>query len=514
MRKFSKKEALIISVFIAGLCSIIYELLISTTSSYFLGDSIKQFSITIGVYMAAMGVGAFFSKFVREELLARFIEVELVLGFIGGSSVPVMYMTYAFATYGQFYAIMLMFILSIGILTGLEIPLLSRIMKGYFSENSNLANVLSLDYLGALLATLIFPFLLLPILGVFVSSLVFGGINIGIGVLNIWYFSDELKATQKRLYGLVSLLIILYFSITVAFSSRVIDWWNEHLFVDQVIFYQSTPYQSLTMTSGNDDLKLFLNKVIQFNSSDEYRYHEALVHIPFGLTQEKRNILILGGGECLAAREVLKHSEVEQVVIVDIDPAIFELAEKNIRLAKLNEFAMQNPKVRPIPEDAFLFLKENEFLFDIIISDLPDPTNEALARLYSGAFYKLIQRRLAPNGIFVTQATDPFRTHKAFWCIEETISRSEMSYTYPYHIHVPSFGDWGFVMASKKALNPTSASIDVPTRFLEQDHLGGLFYFPKDIAKTPIAPNTLDRPKLLDYYLRDWKQWSRMNVKE
>ncbi len=514
MGKISKKRALIISVFIAGLCSIIYELLISTTSSYFLGDSIKQFSITIGVYMAAMGGGAFLSKFLKGNLLAKFIEVELLLGFIGGSSVPVMYMVYAFADYGQFYAIMLLFIILIGVLTGLEIPLLSRIMKDYFSENANLANVLSLDYLGALLATLIFPFLLLPILGIFVSSLVFGAVNIGIGVLNIRYFSDELEHSKKQLYSLISFLLIAYFFIAIAFSSKVTDWWNDHLFIDQVIFHQSTPYQTLTLTSGKGELKLFLNKVIQFNSEDEYRYHEALVHIPFGLAKEKRNILILGGGECLAAREVLKHPEVEQVVIVDIDPAIFDLARKNIRLKKLNAFAMENPKVHPILEDAFVFLKENEFLFDIIISDLPDPTNEALTRLYSSAFYKLIQKRLSPGGVFVTQATDPYRTNKAFWCIEETIHHSAMSYTYPYHAYVPSFGDWGFILASKIPLAPSNAKLDVPTKFLEQNHLDNLFYFPKDISKPNVESNTLDKPKLLAYYLEAWHQWSRLNVKE
>ena len=196
---------LIISTFIAGLCSIIYELLISTASSYFLGDSIKQFSITIGLYMASMGFGSYVSRLIQHNLLSKFIALEIFLVFLGGISVPLLYFAYSYLE--TFYPIMVLLILSIGVLIGLEIPLLIRIMEKYYSLKFNISNVLSVDYLGALVATLLFPFILLPLMGTFKSSLFFGVINMGIGFLNIWCFSHQLRPTQRRQFAFLAILV-------------------------------------------------------------------------------------------------------------------------------------------------------------------------------------------------------------------------------------------------------------------------------------------------------------------
>ena len=496
---------LIISTFIAGLCSIIYELLISTASSYFLGDSIRQFSITIGLYMAAMGIGSYISRLIKKNLLSKFIALEIVLGFIGGMSIPILYFAYAYTN--AYYSIMVFLILSIGILIGLEIPLLTRIMEKYYPLKFNISNILSVDYLGALVATLIFPFILLPLLGTFRSSLFFGIVNMGIGVLTLWCFSKQLKLKERRNYigGLILACTILcsFFCMAQYFLKH----WSNSLYEDQIIFSRQSKFQKIVMTRNKKDLRLFLDGNLQFSTIDEYRYHEPLVHIPLGLTSQKKNVLILGGGDGLVAREVLKYSEVSHIYLVDLDPEIVKLGRNDYNLKILNKGSLDDQRVEVINEDAFIFLDKNQRFYDVIIADLPDPNNVSLARLYSKEFFQLVKSRLSKTGIFVTQATSPFFAKKAFWCIKNTIKEAGFSKVYPYHVNVPSFGDWGFVMASNINYRLSEASIFVPTKYLESNNIQSLFIFEKDISEENTKFSTLDDPVVLRYYLKGWQYW-------
>lgn len=512
-RTINEKIILIISIFIAGLCSIIYELLISTTSSYFLGDSIKQFSITIGVYMAAMGLGSFLSRLFQKKLLLRFIEVELLLGLVGGCSVPILYFTFANTSYGSFSFVMILLISLIGMFTGLEIPLLTQIMKKYYPLNVNLSNVLSLDYLGALAATLLFPFFLLPWIGVFQSSIIFGLVNVGLGGLNLWYFRNHLSKAERRKYGLLTGTIILAFIALLVYSNQLLAHWHDSLYRDHIVYSQQSSYQHIVLTKGKDDVRLYLDRVIQFSSTDEYRYHESLVHPLLSLARHRSKVLILGGGEGLAAREVFKFEGVDELTVVDIDPAIFELGKENPHLRKLNEDVLYHDRIRLKPEDAFVFLQQNRDLYDVIIADLPDPTTEALTRLYSREFYKLIHQRLAKEGVFVTQASSPFHTTDAFWCIKSSVEAGGFNFIYPYHNYVPSFGDWGFILAANYPLPIQNIEIEKPTRYLDSTIVQRSFIFEKDLLpKDSIQFTTLDHPVLLDYYLDGWLRWSREKV--
>lgn len=306
-RTAGEKAILVVNIFIAGLCSIIYELLISTTSSYFLGDSIKQFSITIGIYLAAMGLGSYLSRLLGGQLILRFIEVEILLSLVGGSSVPILYFVFANSTYTHFYLIMILMITLIGLLTGLEVPLLSRILTKHYPLKINLSNVLSLDYIGGLIATLLFPFILLPWLGVYHSSLVFGLVNLSLGVINLRVFRSLLDGNKKRKYWLSVFLAIAYFAIMLVTAGQLLRAWSDTFYRDRIIFTKTTPYQNLVLTKGGDDLRLYINRVIQFSSTDEYRYHEPLVHLPMSQANYRKKVLILGGGEGLTAREVLKY---------------------------------------------------------------------------------------------------------------------------------------------------------------------------------------------------------------
>lgn len=503
------KVVLIISIFIAGLCSILYELLVSTISSYFLGDSVKQFSITIGVYMAAMGVGSFISRYFKKDLLLYFILVEIALGLVGGMSVPILYWVYADSSVLEFQAAMILLISLIGILTGLEVPFLTRLMRKYFPLNENLSNILSLDYLGALVATLLFPFIFLPWMGTFQTSLFFGALNIGLGFLNLWYFSDFLSLKRKKiLVAAASVLFVLLVSLLMI-SNHLIDHWQKGLFKDPIAYSKQTPYQQLVLTRGKEDVRLYINGVIQFSSLDEYRYHETLVHIPMGLTQHHERVLILGGGEGLALREVLKYPGVKQVDVVDIDPEMFVLATTNPDITALNQHSFADPRVKQHAVDAYVFLREQEQLYDVIIADLPDPTTDALTKLYSREFYELVYRRLGAYGSFVTQATSPFHSHKAYWCIGTTLESAGFKHQLPFHTYVPSFGDWGFHMASKIPLDQQQLRLQFSHTYLEEALLPRLFYFDKDIQPPadPLKISSLDKPTILDYYLEDWHRW-------
>ncbi len=514
VRKLQKEKLILVtSIFIVGLCSIIYELLISTTSSYFLGNSIKQFSIIIGIYMAAMGLGAYISRLIKKDMLYKFIQVEILLGVIGGISVPFLYFLFSEVGYAGFNWIVIMTIGVIGTLTGLEIPMLTAVMEKLYPSDKNLSDVLSLDYLGALAATLLFPFFLLPWVGVFLSSLIFGFVNVGVGAMNLWFFSDKMSASQrKKLWSMVG-VVSLVFIIGMSLSNQMLSKWHDGLYRDRVVYSKTTPYQTLVLTKGGEDLRLYIDRVIQFSSVDEYRYHESLVHIPMALSPYKKRVLILGGGEALAAREVLKYDGLDEVYVVDIDPEMFEIAKTNPHLSRVNGNSLLNPKLKTIAMDAMVFLTENVELFDVIIADLPDPTNDNLARLYSEEFYKLAKKRLSPNGVLVTQATSPFHTTSTFWCINSTLKAAGFAHTYPYHAYVPSFGEWGFVLASNHNLDYNNVSFQgIETRFLDEKTLPKLFSFEKDILMENIPHNTLDNPILLEFYLKDWERWSREKI--
>ena len=504
--KFSKLILAFIA-FVVGMCSIIYELLISTISSYLMGDSIRQFSIIIGIYLASMGIGSFFSRWISKKVVSSFIIIELLLGFVGAISVPLCYFYYSYSDAEGYQFFVLFLTAIIGSLTGFEIPLLTRIMEGDFSLKDNISNVLTFDYLGALLATLLFPFLLVPFVGLFKSSLIFGLINIGMGVFSIILLKDEL-IREKRFKKIIAFTAIIIGSIILGMlwkANSLMQFWNDSIFRYPIIHTENSPYQNITVTSHPEEFRLYLNGAIQFSSRDEYRYHEALVHIPLSQIDSVKNVLVLGGGEGLAAREILKYKELEKLTIVDIDPAISRLS-KNLPLFKeLNNNALVHPKVNVIHDDAFQFLSHTTERYDAIVLDLPDPTSEAIARLYSAVFFNMVLQRLEKDGIAVTQATSPELTKNAFWCINETMKESGFSYTYPYRVNVPSFGNWGFIMAKGNPFLKDYLRTDIDYKFLEDDILDHVFYFPKDIRVEDSEVNHLDAPILLEYYLDHWR---------
>jgi len=498
---------LIYAAFIAGLCSIIYELLIATTASYFLGYSVTYFSLTIGIYMASMGVGSFVSKYIDEGLLKKFVVAELLLGLGGAISIPALYFVYAYTD--AFIPFYVLFTVIIGFLIGLEIPFLTRLMQDYNQLKFNIANILSFDYLGALIATVSFPFILLPFFGVYQSSLIFGLVNMSIGFVTLWVFADEIGSKSARKLKVITVFLTTFIAGMIIFSGWALDHWDNRLYKDRVIYSKQSRYQKIVLTKHKYDIRLFLDGNLQFSSIDEHRYHESLIHVPLSVHNTPvRRVLLLGAGDGMAVRELLKYPSIEEIILVDLDENIIQLAKENEYVRQLNQNSLASDKVKIVISDAFTYLNDNEKLFDFIISDLPDPNNNALARLYSKQFYELIRRNLSEDGVFVTQATSPYFATDAFWSIAKTIGASGFENIYPYHTHVPSFGDWGFVMASAIEKDIQQPKIASDTKFLDKNNFASLFIFEKDIQSDNVAVNQIDQPVLLNYYLKGWKYYA------
>ncbi|HPQ21830.1 MAG TPA: polyamine aminopropyltransferase [Saprospiraceae bacterium] len=498
-----------LTTFIVGICSILYELLISTSSSYFLGNSVLQFSIIIGFYLASMGVGSYMSRWIQSNKYDAFILIEIILGLVGAFSVPLIYIYFAYADYTGFQFFVLLIISIIGILTGLEVPLLTHLLENENKENENLSDVLTYDYLGALIATLAFPFLLIPFMGLYKSSLLVGTINIVVAALVLLKFKDRLKTKfmTSHVVKIVFLIIFVLMSGMFLLAHQFLNRWNNVIFKHPVVYHTESKYQDIVVTQNRNEMRLYLNGAIQFSSRDEYRYHEALAHPAMQSLHSRKNILVLGGGEGLLVRELLKYNELVTIDLVDLDEKIVDMAKTFEPLVELNNHAFEDPRVTVHIDDAFKFLKSDSTYYDLIICDLPDPTTESLARLYSNAFYHLAGSRLRNNGIFVTQATSPDLTPKAFWCIDQTLKDSGFLYTYPYHINVPSFGEWGFIMASRQPISLRIGN-EIPLRFLSEDMLPAMQFFSIDIRQQGILPNYLDQPILLEYYLEHYRQLS------
>jgi len=499
------------SVFVVAACGLVYELVAGAISSYLLGDAVTQFSLVIGVFLCAMGLGAYLAQFIRRRLLRAFIEIEIWVGLIGGLSSIAMFAVSAFAG-SVFQVVFFSICISIGVLIGIEIPLLIRIVKEYHGVSATISRVLALDYIGALVGSLLFPFLVLPYLGLSRASVVFGIMNLAVAGAGVAILRGRRLWMVLRL-GLCSVLLMT----ALIYSSRLVGYMEDLLYQDEVVYPRTTRFQRIVLTRWRDDVRLYLNGNIQFSSIDEARYHEALVIPAMEACPFARQVLILGGGDGMAAREVLKYSGVKGIDLVDIDPAVTELGRSRPELAALNRNSLSSTRVRIHNMDAFKFLEESRSFYDVIIADLPDPSSETLSKLYSRSFYLLCLRRLSADGVLVTQATSPFMAPEAFKCIADTMgaaggTREDLPrlVPLPYHVHVPSFGEWGFVLASRRALAPQRLSPSVPTRFLNPGALAAMFSFGENVLTTgEVEINRLDHPILYTYYRRGWSRYSQ-----
>jgi spermidine synthase len=494
-------HALLFSVFVVASCGLAYELIAGALSSYLLGDSITQFSTVIGCYLFAMGVGSWLSRYVERQLVARFIQIELMVGVLGGFSAAGLFFIFVWFS-SPFKLALYLAVFGIGVLVGLEIPLIMRILKRDLAFKDVVSQVLTFDYLGALAVSILFPLLLVPHLGLVRSGLLFGLLNVLVALWALWLFREQLQnALWLRTQGAVSLLLLIAgFVVAGQFTSLA----EAHLYADEIVHAESSPYQRIVVTRWKDDLRLHLNNNLQFSSRDEYRYHEALVHPGLSTLPGARRVLVLGGGDGLAVREILKYPQIESVTLVDLDPAMTQLFSTAPPLRALNGDALASPKVKVVNADALQWLENSDELFDFVVIDFPDPSNFAIGKLYSAAFYRLLEKHLTAGALAVIQSTSPLYARQSFWCVVTTLESVGLVVT-PYHALVPSFGEWGFVLAGRRAYQPPAAYA-VETRFLTPEVTPTLFQFPKDMARVDAEVNRLNNQVLVRYFENEWRQ--------
>jgi spermidine synthase len=496
---------LLFAVFIIAICGIIYELIIGAISSYLLGDSVKQYSITIGLFMSAMGIGSYTTKRFKNNLFDVFVTIELFIGLVGGISAVLLFASYGYTK--MYYVVMYVTIIIIGILVGLEIPILTRIIEE--KENNlriTIANVLSFDYIGALIGSVAFPIILLPHLGHIKTSFLVGLINVLVANMIIFKYKNHIKRIQflKIMAVFFTFLIVLGFLTADKTAEKIED----SFYRDQIIYRNQTKYQRMIVTKHRDDLRLFLDGNIQFSSKDEYRYHEALIHPAMLLSDKRDNILILGGGDGLAAREILKYDDVKKITLVDLDEEVVNFCSNNPLVSSLNNKSLDNEKVHVFNQDAYKYLEDTQEKYDVIIVDLPDPNNESLNKLYTNLFYRLIYTRLSDGGMVSIQSTSPYYAGEAYWCIRKTVE-SEGFVTSGYHLSIPSFGDWGFTLASKKDFSKEDINITMPMKYLNNDIVRACFDFGNDEKryKDTVEVNSLTNPILISYYQKAWNSY-------
>jgi spermidine synthase len=492
-----------LTVLVIATCGLVYELVAGTLASYLLGDSVTQFSTVIGVYLSALGLGSYLSRHVQRGLARRFVEVELCVAVLGGAQAPLLFLAFGYAP-DAFRPVLYAMVLGVGVMVGLEIPLIIRILRETADLRDLLASVLTFDYIGALLASLLFPLLLLPKIGLVRTSLLFGIANAAVGLWSTWLFAPLLGRTRDL--RVKAVLAILLLTAGFAAGDHLTSLAEDGIYADPVIFAKQSPYQRIVMTRTGRHFQLFLNGNLQFSSSDEYRYHEALVHPAMSLAPHASRVLILGGGDGLGAREVLRYPDVKEIVLVDLDGAVTQLASTNPLLREQNHDSLRDPRVHVVNDDAFVWLGQGTDLFDAAIVDFPDPHNFSVGKLYTTRFYSLLRRRLTPDAAVAVQTTSPLMARRSFWCVLHTIESAGF-YARAYHTLVPSFGEWGYTLAALHPFEPPHTVIP-GLRFLDADTLAALFTLGPDMANVDTEINRLNNQVLVRYYDEDWKHWN------
>lgn len=484
---------------VSSAVGLVLELLLVTEASYLAGDATLATGVVVGSFLASMGLGAWLTQFIATQtnphrgLLNSLLQVELLLCplcLLGPLGLFVL-----FSVDGPLWPAIVVVTVFVGVLSGMELPLITRLLETQQSLRQALAQVLALDYLGSLIGALLFPLILLPWLGLLPTAGLLSVIPICCaGVLCLHFpLLSRWRWPTVCLLPLVGLIG----SLLGPLGNRIED----SFYADPVISRFQSRFQRIVLTRRRGDLRLFLDGDLQFSSTDEYRYHEALVHPAMAAHSRAERVLLLGAGDGLALREILRWPEVQRVDLVELDPAMLRLARRQPQLNALNRGSLRDHRVNVHIGDAFSLLRRFVQPYDVVIADFPDPDTIPIARLYSVAFYANVLRLLAPGGVLVTQASTPFFTPKVLASIETSLRELSLE-TRPYSQTIPSFGPWGFVLAHRSGESHPFRPLPFQARWLDAEQLEQIFVFPRDFRPSDqdrVLPNRLSKPVLVEY---------------
>ncbi|MEE2755752.1 MAG: polyamine aminopropyltransferase [Myxococcota bacterium] len=527
----------LVVMFLGG-SGLVYEYCISTLATHLLGNSVEQFSVIIAIMLFAMGLAGLAQRNLTNDaaLPGIFVVVELLLALVGGTSAVVLYLGFAWLDHFHLLLYFLAFFIGFGI--GLEIPLLLRINERWRTQLSdNVGEILSLDYVGALIGALVWAFVMLPVMPLDQISLVLGLANLGAALLTWYLLKPAIQSHLKLLFLFIAVTVVL---VTVSLNAP--SWKDsarQRLFAYPIQHSQHSPYQSLVVTGTGARMSFYLNGRLQFDSEDEFIYHEMLVHPAMSAADRVKRVLVLGGGDGLAVREILRWPSVEHVLLVDLDPAVTRLAQTYEPLLRLNQASLLNDKVhrkraamrkgslqtivkegeKPMDAlhghqekiaevyvqnaDADLFLRDATGQWDVIICDFPDPSTPDLAKLYSAEFYAALKRHLAPGGVVSVQSGSPYTSRHSFWAIKQTLASVGFKVT-PLHAHVPTFGEWGWHIGSLDDAPRFTKSYPTSLRYVDPPTVSASMHFPNPIAEPDGQPHISTRidPWIMRLYER------------
>ncbi|SEC88626.1 spermidine synthase [Tenacibaculum sp. MAR_2009_124] len=501
-----------LAIFATGFAGIVAEYVLSTLATYFIGNSVFQWTMIVSLMLFCMGLGSRLSKLFKTNLIRNFLLLELSLSLIVAfSSVLV----YTLAAISSNYDIVIYFLsMLVGLLIGLEIPLVVRINEEYEDLQTNISSILEKDYYGSLLGGVFFAFIGLPILGLTYTPFILGLINFFVACMVFYRFRG--KMFKKQLNSMLAMITVVLITLTagISFTDSIITWGEQKKYKDKVIYAAQSKYQKIVLTEWKNEHWLYLNGNLQFCSIDEKMYHEPLVHPIMQVHPHPQKVLILGGGDGCAVRELLKYPSVDKIDMVDLDPNMTSLGKEHAVLININEGSMSSDKLTIYNKDAYIHLEQdNESFYDIIIIDLPDPRSVELGRLYSHEFYSLCYRKLRSNGLIITQSGSPYYATKAFQCINLTLQSAGFT-TVPMHNQVLSMGEWGWIIGtkdktlSKERFKDRLRNIDfssVETKWIHKEAMLLLTSFgKKDFFNTNINEieiNKIQNPVLYQYYL-------------
>ncbi|MFP4093055.1 MAG: polyamine aminopropyltransferase [Cyclobacteriaceae bacterium] len=503
-----KSNILKIALFATGLAGIVAEYVLSTLATYFLGDSVFQWTMIVSIMLFSMGLGSRLSKLFEKDLLQKFIYVEFTLSILSAFAALVAYTAAAYTMYTGL--IIYSFSILIGLLIGLEIPLVIRLNQNFEELKINVSSVMEKDYYGSLLGGVFFAFVGLPYLGLTYTPFLLGIINflVAIFLLIILWEAIEVHKRKSLIATATGVALVLLSGLLLA--KPVILYGEQRRYKDKIIYEEQSRYQRIVLTQWKNEYWLYLNGNQQLSTLDEEMYHEPLVHPAMNLLPQVKDVLVLGGGDGCAVREILKYPEVAQIHLVDLDPSMTRLGKEHPVLLELNEGALNDPKVEIINQDAYTFLEQTKKYYDVVIIDLPDPKTVELGRLYSQEFYTLLSRQMRPNAVVITQAGSPYYATKAFQCIEITMQAAGFQ-TQPLHNQVLTMGEWGWVIGTKsETLLPLKAKLrdqtfeHVETQWLNHEAMQLITSFGKDFfmpSSEEVRINTIHDPVLYRYYL-------------
>ena len=503
----AKSNVLKFALFATGLSGIVAEYILSTLATYLLGNSVFQFTMIVSIMLFSMGLGSRFSKHFEQNLLQKFIFIEFALSILVSC---VSLLGYLASIYYIFTGVIIyMLSVVIGLLIGMEIPLVIRINDSFESLRVNVSTMMENDYYGSLLGGVFFAFIGLPYLGLTYTPFILGSINFAVALLLLVILKNDIAGKLRARVAMLAIVVTLIIAGGALFAKPIIHFAEQRRYEDKIIYEEQSAYQRIVITQSKEDYWLFINNSQQLSTLDEHLYHDPLVHPIMRLSKNPRNVLIMGGGDGCAARDVLLYPQVKSITVVDLDPAMTRLASTHPILTELNQNAFADPKVTVVNQDGFTFLEQKASYYDVIIVDLPDPKSVDLGRLYSKEFYQLCQKHLRPQGLLITQAGSPYYATRAFRCIEKTMAKAGFGVA-PLHNQVITLGEWGWILGAQHLERDSLVQSlrkltfeDIPTRWMNNEAMLRITSFGKDIETfdtTKLQVNTLNNPVLYRYY--------------